>query len=409
MQNSITNRIRIIGIVITAGCIYSSCKTAKPVSQATVNSQPAAIKINLQQRRTYSFSDGTVQFSNQFAGARVNNIEQQDNSHYTITISPENTPVNPSPWYAFKVWGKQQTIDVQMKYVGTRHRYDPKISKDGGKTWEDLAVKKSKTDSNAGFQLSISADTLLVAAQELMPAAMGYQWIDSLATLPFIHKEIVGYSIMGKPIVALNTTGSSGKKQIIILSRQHPPEVTGYMAMQEFIRTVMGNSSLAVAFRKEYEVIVVPMLNPDGVDEGNWRHSAGGVDLNRDWENFEQPETRSVKEFLVKKQTAQQATVYFAIDFHSTYNDVFYTNEDTLTNVPGLTNRWLRRFAESIPGFKPNVKPSGNGGNVSKGWLMRAFKTDALTYEVGDDTPRPLLKKKGKVAAEVLMQLLLRG
>ncbi len=394
-------------LAITAGLLYSSCSTSKPVVTETGSNNKAAIKIDLQQRRIYSFNNGTVQFSNMFAGARVNDIQQQDKEHFVITVSPENKPVNPSPWYAFKVWGSRQTVWMQMQYTGTRHRYNPKVSYDRGASWNDIPVKTGRKDSAVSFQLSVNSDTLLVAAQELIPSSMSYQWMDSLATLPFVHQQIIGYSVMGKPIVALSTTGSNGKKQIIVLSRQHPPEVTGYMAMQEFVRSVLGNTRLAVDFRKEFEIIMVPMLNPDGVDEGNWRHNAGGVDLNRDWDLFVQPETKAVKEFLLTRQKEQQSTVYFAIDFHSTYNDVFYTNEDTLTNIPGLTNAWLKRFAGSISGFKPNVKPSGNGGNVSKAWLMRTFKTDALTYEVGDDTPRPLLKKKGRVAAEALMQLLL--
>ena len=78
------------------------------------------------------------------------------------------------------------------------------------------------------------------------------------------------------------------------------------MAMQEFVRSVLGNTRLAVDFRKEFEIIIVPMLNPDGVDEGNWRHNAGGVDLNRDWDLFVQP-TKAVKVFC---SPGKRATVY---------------------------------------------------------------------------------------------------
>ena len=41
-------------------------------------------------------------------------------------------------------------------------------------------------------------------------------------------------------------------------------------------------------------VIVYPLMNPDGVDEGHWRHNTGGIDLNRDWAHYNQPETRQV-------------------------------------------------------------------------------------------------------------------
>ena len=43
------------------------------------------------------------------------------------------------------------------------------------------------------------------------------------------------------------------------------------------------------------------MPNPDGVDSGYWRHNSNGVDLNRDWIEFTQPETKAIKQFLESK------------------------------------------------------------------------------------------------------------
>ena len=77
------------------------------------------------------------------------------------------------------------------------------------------------------------------------------------------------------------------------------------------------------------------------------------------------------------------------------------------TTVPGFTNKWLKAFQQAIPGFKARIQPSGNGGNVSKSWMMRALGTDAITYEVGDNTSRDMLKTKGRVAAEKMMSILL--
>lgn len=394
-------------IITLTACLLAGCS----VVRKTAGTQPAnpAVQVQLQRHQVYDFKN--VHFSNAFQAARANNVVQENDTSFMVTVAAENEPINPSPWYAFKVWaGQPQRVHVRLQYIHARHRYDAKQSRNGGQTWSDVAMDKySAKDSIVSFGIQAGPDTLLIAAQEIISSSQAYQWMDSIGSLPFVHQQTIGKSIMGKPIVALNTTGSPGTKQIIVLSRQHPPEVTGYMAMQAFVHTVLGSTPLAQRFRKEYEIIIIPFLNPDGVDEGHWRHSAAGVDLNRDWEFFNQPETRAAKDFLVKKQQAQKATVYFGMDFHSTYNDVFYTNEDTLTNNPGFTNRWLQAFAAAIPQFKPNVKPSGNGGNVSKSWLMRAFKTDALTYEVGDDTPRPLLLQKGRVAAEVMMQLLLEN
>lgn len=147
------------------------------------------------------------------------------------------------------------------------------------------------------------------------------------------------------------------------------------------------------------------MLNPDGVDEGNWRHNAAGVDLNRDWEFFKQPETRAVRDFILKKISEQEAKVYYAFDFHSTWNDILYPNLDTLSNFPGLTRQWVDNFQEEL-GMKLKVSPSSNTRNMSKNWFLRELKADGIIYEVGDDTSRELIKKKGELAAKAMMEIL---
>lgn len=389
--------------------LFSSCKTQQLVAKLNHIDSATAV-INFQKKKVYKFNNNQILFTNNFAAARANSITQQNDSTFNIIIKPENEPINPSPWFAFKVWSAiEKKIHIKLNYEGTSHRYNPKIQH-RNQIWEDVAnVRISDSKKEASFSIKVSTDTTLVAAQELISAADNYKWEDSLATLPFVKKQKIGQSILGKTINALSI-GNNEKRLIVVLSRQHPPEVTGYMAMQEFIRAVSSDTELAKNFRKNYQLLLIPVINPDGVDEGNWRHNVAGVDLNRDWENFLQPETRSVRDYLLKKIDLQNAKVYFGIDFHSTYYDVFYTNEDqpaNKTNIPGFTAKWLSAFSERIPDFRPNVKPSPNGGNVSKSWMGRVLHAEALTYEVGDDTPRRLLKLKGKIAAEKMMELLL--
>lgn len=397
--------------LIPLALLVTACGVNKlQTTTQTPNKKPTTALINFQQRKNYTFNNGKIAFNNQFDGARLNQITQENDSTFKITIEAENTPINSSPWYAFKIWASsEKNIYIDLNYPTTVHRYDPKIK--AGKNWVNIQDIKLSTDKKtASFKLKVGQDTTLLSAQEIMTSTDGYKWEDSLVNFGLLKKRKIGQSILGKPINVLTTPESDGKKLIVVLSRQHPPEVTGYMAMQEFVKTITANSALATAFRKKYQLVLIPLLNPDGVDEGNWRHSVAGVDLNRDWELFAQPETKAVKDYLLRKIENNQVKVYFGIDFHSTYKDVFYTNEDqTLnqTNMPGFTIKWLNALKDGIPNFKPNIKPSPNGGNVSKSWMGRVLHAEALTYEVGDDTPRDRLKLIGRVAAEKMMELLL--
>ena len=59
--------------------------------------------VHLPKRQTFSFAETGVFVSNDFEGARLNAIVRSGDT-YTAQISPENTPINDSPWYAFKIW-----------------------------------------------------------------------------------------------------------------------------------------------------------------------------------------------------------------------------------------------------------------------------------------------------------------
>ncbi len=368
------------------------------------------IKIKVQQKKSFDFSESRISFSNNFLSARLNGVSQQNDSTFSLTITAESRPINSSPWYAFKVWSaRSRNLYLKLTYPDDKHRYAPKVSKDG-LSWQNIeTIVTNKEKTEATFKLFISSDTMLVAAQELINSIDNERWVDSIAKKTELKKEIIGYSINHKPIISLNTKSSNGKKIVVVISRQHPPEITGYLAMKKFVSVLLGNTELAKRFRKEYELVVIPMVNPDGVDEGNWRHSFAGVDLNRDWIDFKQPETRAVRDYLLEKVNRQGAKVYFAIDFHSTYDDVLYTNEEKKSShMPGLVNNWIAGLHQFEGENQTPVKPSGNGGNVSKAWFGKTLNAEALTYEVGDQTPRAYINKKVTKVAEVLMENLLK-
>lgn len=380
--------------------------TLQKSTLATQQFDTIGVKIQKQHREELTFNKGTLFFSNNFPSARFNRVLQVNDSTFTIDILPENTPINSSAWYAFKLWGvsSSQQIHIQLRYPTGKHRYQPKL-RQGNAEWINLPdIRVAPDKSSASFALTLGKDTVTIAAQEIINSAQSYKWLNDVSKKYKLKKTLIGYSIAGKPIYALNTTQVDGRKWILILSRQHPPETTGYMAMQAFVERLLLGDIKSKQFLEEYELVVLPMLNPDGVDEGNWRHNFAGVDLNRDWTGFRQPETRAVRDFLLQKLKKQKAKVLFALDFHSTFKDVLYVNTDRPdTNMPGLCTRWIKRLHELEGAEITPVSPSGNGGNVSKAWLNRELNAEALTYEVGDNTPRAYLKEKAEKLAEILM------
>jgi hypothetical protein len=369
--------------------------------------------IEMQDKRIFNIATAGVFADNRFDGARLNGFIKTGFETYQAKIEPENQPINPSPWYAFRLWAEsRKNITLELKYTYSKHRYTPKISKDG-KTWTELSEEKVRLNADstmASVLLEIGVDTLWVAAQELHNTKRVRKWCVDQALNPGAAYMTIGKSKLNRDMIGLDIgIGDPGKKDIIaILSRQHPPEVTGYLAMQAFIETILEDTRLSNDFRRKYRVLVFPLMNPDGVDLGHWRHNAGGIDLNRDWAYYRQPEVKQVAEFLAKECIKNKSELILGLDFHSTYNDVYYTLDHTaIPELEGFKHYWLTGIENAIPDYDAHNSPGPANSPTSKNWFFRQFDAEGITFEIGDDTPRDFIEVKGRAAAIEMMELLI--
>ena len=413
-------RFNSIILLLFVGIFLWSCspKETKWKGQTTLKKVSTLTKpIQYQLKKTYNLGNG-IYCSNEFDGARLNGVVLTNDTVITALITPENTPINGSPWYAFKIWSEtEKNIQLKITYSqGVNHRYYPKLSSDGI-NWNNLdsinflpdtaSISKGNPPVKCGLKLTISPDTLWVSAQELITSKHINKWAENLAKKPFISFSEIGKSYEGRAINLLKIGNS--QKMIMVLARQHPPEVTGWLAMKYFVETLCEENDLAERFRNEYSIFVVPLVNPDGVNNGHWRHGSGGIDLNRDWEDFNQPETQTIKKFMESK-VAGGGKFYFGVDFHSTFQDIYYTiNPELKGNMSGLVPKLINAVGQEIENYEPNIKPNSNDQPKisSTSFLFYEFGAEAVTFEIGDGTPRELIKIKGELTAKKLMEIML--
>ncbi len=408
------SQIYFLLIVLFAGSFFiSSCQPSRRLHDYDL-SLPVDTRtkpIELQTKKLYHAHD--VYADNRFEGARLNDFyyDEADNTYHAL-ILPENKPINASPWYAFKLWSEApQSIDLILEYDKVEHRYPPKFSRDR-QHWQLVpADKQHLADSfHLVIQLDLTTEPLWLSAQEIQNSKDVIDWTKAKSLHPDAHYSTIGKSKLGRDIPLLDIyNGKTRKKDIIvILSRQHPPEVTGYMAMQTFVEELLLDNAIANAFRQKYHIIILPLLNPDGVDLGHWRHNAGGVDLNRDWAHYHQPEIKAVVNYIVSQVKKNKSKVILGIDFHSTSKDLYYVFEKGVeTNLGNFRDYWLQGLAKSLGNYTPDIRPFPITQPISKNWLNLQFGAEAITFEVGDNTPRPFIKNKGAMAAVTMMELLL--
>jgi cytosolic carboxypeptidase protein 6 len=433
------NRVRLLAFLCLslAGLTHHSAIGAQTTPAASRQSEITAITTNRvvapQVRQTITFEKQAVFFSTDFDGARLAEVRETGPRSFQVMVEAENYPVNSSPWYAFQIWSTtNQSVRLELSYTRTGHRYHPRISRDRA-TWAPVADEKlhvSESKRAATISLDIGPEPLYVAAQELFTSSDYQKWIRELAALPFVSTRVLGKSTLGRPIHLLEITENDGPAdRVLIIGRQHPPEVTGALALREFVTALCGDSDLAKSFRRHFKATIVPLVNPDGVDAGHWRHNTMGADLNRDWGQFNQAETRLVRDAIAELIADKESRILLAFDFHSTRSDVFYVSHpsrESPAQDPGagepprgsfneqrdLTWEWLRDLGRRIPDYPvPSThsfqRLSGRTLSFSP-WISRTAGIGAITHETGDNTDRDTIRRLSEGGAESLMSTMLK-
>jgi cytosolic carboxypeptidase protein 2/3 len=106
----------------------------------------------------------------------------------------------------------------------------------------------------------------------------------------FVSRKVLCETLAGNKCEFLTITSKqnqeniSKRKGVVITARVHPGESVGSQMMKGCLEFLTDpNSVEAELLRQNFVFKIVPMLNPDGVINGNYRCSLAGCDLNRRW------------------------------------------------------------------------------------------------------------------------------
>jgi hypothetical protein len=380
------------GLALLAGasCSYNPPRSASSPAFDSCNSAGATIAFD-------------------FAGAPPLACTVTGEREFTLLLSPEHAPpINPSPWYAFRYFAQGEApVRVTLRYLESGHRYAPKLSledvwSDQPMTWRDIPAAVSADGRSA--QIELPPGRGVVAAQELaMPYQSGQvlaRWAAASGTQPLV----IGNSHDGRPIMAVRLGREDAPRLVVLLGRQHPPEVTGAIAMEAFVDALVE----ARAAPADTQILIVPMLNPDGVVRGHWRANRGATDLNRDWGPFTQPETRSVKAWLDALPAGVRPVLM--VDFHSTGRNLFYVQGDDEMDERQrrFLAAWLGGQEEALPGYPFTIEQrnANPGSGTAKNWFHAAYAIPSYTYEVADTADRAAVRTAARALAARLFTAL---
>ena len=355
-----------------------------------------------------------------FVAGRMGECEVVSANEFVLKIDPEDAPpINPSPWYAFRVQrlANEPSVQFTITYADDyKHRYTPKISIDG-LTWREIPPSELQSQQEDRIVISVSSSdpVFTISAQPIIEETWYRQWYQELQDLwPAIEMSVIGYSVERRPIHAIQTNPGA-PYFVLLLGRQHPPEVTGAIAMRRFVNQLFvarahscSTDANSCSFFRTHNIVIVPLLNPDGVAAGHWRHNMGSVDLNRDWGEFIQPETRAVLQ-LVNGLVSVNEKPRVMLDFHSTRRSVLYTQTDEdVTHPRDFARRWLDRASQLAPTHTLTRAPREVSDlATSKNYFFRRFGVPSITYELADTADEEFIVESSDAMATALIDILM--
>jgi cytosolic carboxypeptidase protein 2/3 len=116
------------------------------------------------------------------------------------------------------------------------------------------------------------------------------------------------------------------KKGVFISARVHPGESNASWMMKGVIEYLVSNTPEAKALRDHFVFKIVPILNPDGVINGNYRCSLAGQDLNRRWKapsKILHPVNSAVKKLIRSFVKEREIVLYCDLHGHSRRKNIF--------------------------------------------------------------------------------------
>lgn len=233
---------------------------------------------------------------------------------------------------------------------------------------------------------------------------------------PFVILDSVGATVQGRAMYVLTIQDTTAdtlhqRQRIWIHARTHPSEVQGTWVTNELIKSLLDSSVLAQTMRSRYIFNIMPMYNPDGVELGNARENANGIDIESNWNSSSPQKEVLVLKAQFEKHMSAPNPMKIMLNMHSAFSCtryfVYHAEGGTSTAYSNLEQKFINGVRSNFPGgiepynyFVSWVNAPATQYPESWCWSNYKEKIMALTYEDGncesasnfDSTAKAILK-----------------
>jgi hypothetical protein len=290
-------------------------------------------------------------------------------------------------YWCFRVRGAAgRTLTFRFTGSPVLTSLGPAVSKDEGKTWRWLGQDPF---DGTGFVYAFGPEEQDVRFG-LAPAYTLEHWsafVDGHRGNPCLKDDGLAETRRGRavPLARAGCLDGNAKHRIVLTCRHHACEMMADYVLEGILQTVLSETALGKWFQSSVEVLAVPFVDLDGVEEGDQGKNRRPHDHGRDYgEKTIYPTPAALKEYIPKWSDGK---LRIALDLHCPMHRWPEQEEILLVAPSGEANlERLRRFAQILEREQTGplhysaerVLPHGTSWNVSSlpllsfgGWVVQ--------------------------------------
>jgi hypothetical protein len=259
---------------------------------------------------------------------------------------------------------------------GTR---GPAISRDGGRSWSWLGRESVRGDAFT-YRFEPGDDDVRFAFACPYTQENLDQFREKYADLPGLKCETLTKTPHGRSVELLRAGRLEGDAphRILITCRHHACESVAGFVLEGMLETMLAETPAGRWWRKNVEVLAVPFVDKDGVEEGDQGKQRAPHDH---WLDYAvESRYASVRELRKRIETPPLKALDIALDLHCPYirDEKIYFAGGSNPRIAGEMDRFCRlleqRQTGALPYRRADNLPYGSGWNTAATYAgHRAF------------------------------------
>lgn len=305
--------------------------------------------------------DDTLVFESRFETGNLRRVVQVAANEYDLILQPDINTKRHTQWFFFAIMNVKKKASYKFNIINLAKRdslytngqqplvHSHRLHQSAGMGWyragssiayfQNGIRHKGRRYYTLSFTLTCHHGSDLIHVAHCYP----YTYTDLQQQLWWMTQEAEARSAVHRRSLCTTLSGNvcdvltitapgadpveySQRKGVVISARVHPGETNASWMMKGVVDLLAGGTEVAQELRRSFVFKLIPMLNPDGVINGNYRCNLACADLNRVWEDPDPnlyPTIHHYFDMIRKFQEEREVVLMCDLHGHSREMDVF--------------------------------------------------------------------------------------